>query len=383
MHLEPAELAQQRSRRSAARDPSSMSPRDAQPTTTDLDQKIFAALRRKNPPGYVQLSGPGRDSHTGYCILISRASRVRERPERAERTPQESSASSSAVQCTSSSTLLAPSRPDRSPRVSSALPSSSRQAMSPRRAAVATPRQAVEADHEEFSRRLRISSHSPRLGSSSHSKSAISKLYNPDSDSLPIRRTAEPEQLSDVTGSSHAHGSRSQATPQHREERSGGSRQLFDHRKDDPVRFAVLTRPNASSSSHRPTPNPKYSGDHMSASSASSYAPSISSSTFTLSSTTDGSSASSALFDRPSQATDDSASSALSKKLKRLYRVITDLETKVKQQEAAGDMDEGNTSRVLLTGKEVVNTDADKEKWQRRVADHKECVVVTFPIMLY
>jgi hypothetical protein len=121
----------------------------------------------------------------------------------------------------------------------------------------------------------------------------------------------------------------------------------------------------------------------MSASSASSYAPSISSSSFTLSSTTDGSSASSALFDRPSQATDDSASSALSKKLKRLYRVITDLETKVKQQEAAGDMEEGNTSRVLLTGKEVVNTDADKEKWQRRVADHKECVVVTCPIVSY
>ena len=70
----------------------------------------------------------------------------------------------------------------------------------------------------------------------------------------------------------------------------------------------------------------------------------------------------------------DSASSTLSKKFKRLYRVITDLETKVKQQEAAADMEEGNSSRVLLTGKEVVNADVDKEKWQRRVADHKECV---------
>lgn len=46
-------------------------------------------------------------------------------------------------------------------------------------------------------------------------------------------------------------------------------------------------------------------------------------------------------------------------------------------------MEEGNTSRLLLTGKEVVNTDADKEKWQRRVVDHRECVAVTFPSLFY
>ncbi|TEB18962.1 hypothetical protein FA13DRAFT_1802749 [Coprinellus micaceus] len=168
-------------------------------------------------------------------------------------------------------------------------------------------------------------------------------------------------------GSPYPHGSR---VPQHREERNGGSRQLFDHRKDDPVRFSVLTRPHGSSSSNHPIPTPKLSGDHMSASSASSCAPSILSSTFTLSSTTDGSSASSALFDQPRQATDDLASSSLSKKLERLYRAVTDLETKVKQREA--DMGGGCNNRVLLTGKEVVNADIDKEKLQRRVADHKE-----------
>ncbi|KAJ3531272.1 hypothetical protein NMY22_g8228 [Coprinellus aureogranulatus] len=148
------------------------------------------------------------------------------------------------------------------------------------------PRQAVEAIHEDFSRRFKISSHLPLLGSSSHSKSAISKLQ---------------------PGSSYC-GSIPQAAPQHREERGGGPRQLFDHRKDDPVRFSVLTLPHGSSSHNHPTPTPKFFGDHMSASSTSSYAPSVSSSSFTLSSTTDGSSASS-LLNRPSQATDDSASS--------------------------------------------------------------------------
>jgi hypothetical protein len=46
------------------------------------------------------------------------------------------------------------------------------------------------------------------------------------------------------------------------------------------------------------------------------------------------------------------------------------IKTKVKQQEAATDMEEGSNSRVLSTGK-VVNTSIDKENWQRRVADHK------------
>ncbi|KAJ3550803.1 hypothetical protein NMY22_g221 [Coprinellus aureogranulatus] len=48
-------------------------------------------------------------------------------------------------------------------------------------------------------------------------------------------------------------------------------------------------------------------------------------------------SVSSALFNRPSQATDDSANPSLFKKLKRLYHAITDAETKAKQAKESGD----------------------------------------------
>ncbi|KAH9837881.1 uncharacterized protein C8Q71DRAFT_754967 [Rhodofomes roseus] len=52
---------------------------------------------------------------------------------------------------------------------------------------------------------------------------------------------------------------------------------MFDHRKDDPVRFSVLARPQPSPNAaanrphvDRPTPTPKSSGDFVSASSTSS-----------------------------------------------------------------------------------------------------------------
>jgi hypothetical protein len=74
MHLEPVELSQHRSRRPGVRDPSNMAPnpptRDAQPTVTDLDQKIFAALRRKNPPGYVPFSLLRLSAHTSWIVAF-------------------------------------------------------------------------------------------------------------------------------------------------------------------------------------------------------------------------------------------------------------------------------------------------------------------------
>jgi protein SMG6 len=70
---------------------------------------------------------------------------------------------------------------------------------------------------------------------------------------------------------------------------------------------------------------------------------------------------------------DDSASSTLFKKLKRLYRVVTGLKTKVKQQEGARGMEEGNTSQMLSMGEDGVNTDAEEE------AEYKEYVVVHVP----
>jgi hypothetical protein len=58
--------------------------------------------------------------------------------------------------------------------------------MSAQRQPPATPRPAVEADHEDFSQQLNIFIHSPQLGSLSHSKGPITQLYNPDTGELPF-----------------------------------------------------------------------------------------------------------------------------------------------------------------------------------------------------
>ena len=194
-----------------------------------------------------------------------------------------------------------------------------------------------------------------------------------------MRRVAEPEALSDGTGSSYVHVPRAAASGavNHRDERGNAARQLFDHRKDDPVRFSVLARPPHG----RPTPTSKSSGDYVSASSTSSYAASISSSAFTLSSTTDGSSASSALFDgRPNQGqgTEDSGNSVFSVQLKKLYRKITNLEIKIKQEDSMDEVDDGMNTRVMLKGKEVENEDLEKEKWKKQIFDHKESVLLSY-----
>jgi hypothetical protein len=152
--------------------------------------------------------------------------------------------------------------------------------------------------------------------------------------------------------------------------RNGGTnaaRQLFDHRRHDPLHFNVLSRPPQNN--ERSVPTPKSSGDYISAGSTSSYAASVCSSNFTLS--TDGSSTSSAVFDnRPGHtATDDSSASAFSQQLKLIYRRITTLESKV-QQEDSDEQDEME-SRVMLKGQELTREDIENEKWRRKVDDHK------------
>lgn len=184
-----------------------------------------------------------------------------------------------------------------------------------------------------------------------------------------MRRTAEPDTMSEADSSNiprNLLNSRSNG--------SNAARQLFDHRRHDPVHFHVLPRPQHPNSSHpshseKPMPTPRSSGDYVSAGSTSSYAASVSSSNFTLS--TDGSSTSSALFDKRHghTATDDSSASAFSQQLKLIYRRITTLESKV-QQEESDDPDEMDT-RVMLRGKELNKEDLEKEKWMKKVEDHK------------
>ncbi|KAL4259410.1 PIN domain-containing protein [Pleurotus pulmonarius] len=201
-----------------------------------------------------------------------------------------------------------------------------------------------EADPEDFSR-LRISSPPNTRPSPTHRHAGASKLFNPDTDPIPMRRTAEPESISDATSSSYAprreiNGHSTAAQSSHHL-RDGQSRQLFDHRKDDPVRFSVLSRPNG-----RPTPTPKSSGEYVSASSASSYAASTLSSSFTLSSDTTSGSSASALFDNRK------------------------LETQIKKDDVADDPNESNT-RIMLQGKETTDEQFERERWRKQIADHK------------
>ncbi|KDQ59481.1 hypothetical protein JAAARDRAFT_126988 [Jaapia argillacea MUCL 33604] len=309
--------------------------------------------------------------------------------ERSERVPASTPASRDAT-AASSRPPQERSSAEKPPSSTTRNPQSPRKHLHPQQQ-TSPPRVVVsqhQADHEDFSRRLKISN-SPRT--SPHPQSDLPrKLFNPETDPIPMRRTAEPESISDtLSSSSYVHAKHARGSPNSRDQAS--NRQLFDHRKDDPVRFSVFARPAAGPvPSGRPTPTPKSSGDYVSASSTSSYAHSLASSSFTLSSsTTDGSSTGSALFDqngKPSQDSSGSANNAFSLQLKKLYRAISCLETKVIHEETdleGGGADEAprDSSRApgLLVkqrnSREVKPKDEEAEKenerWRKMVEDHK------------
>ena len=303
-----------------------MPSRDA-PQPTDLDDRL-TAFRRKQA-GYAcvhfRLSAPRRSP--GFRFSISR---LKEKLDREQRDQRLQLSSPPAPQ----TPVQSPTRADRLPKPSApptraAVPQTHRRHAYPQVVVSGPP---GEADHESFSR-LKITSKP--------------KLFNPDTDPIPLRRTAEPDSMSEAETTNLSRSLRNHAI--------NSARQLFDHRRDDPVHFKTPHRTPGPTSSHathteKLTPTPKSSGDYISAGSASSYAASISSSNFSLS--TDGSSQSSALFDRPGRAaTDDSTASAFSQQLKFIYRHITSLESKI-QQEESEDQDEMD-SRVVLKGREL------------------------------
>ncbi len=340
MHLDalPPDTLQRPSRKGKERD---ISHRDPQPT--DIDEKILALRRRTAGSAFFF---PLRVLGLPFC---SSPPRSRDKPERDRERPQ-------APQMPSTS------RVDRSPGLLPASAALKSSPTSPRRTT-----RVADADHEEFSRRLKISNSSTPRPALSHAKlSGSSKLFNPDTDPIPMRRTTEPE-TSD--GLFVPRSSGNNASTHQRDDRAGPQRQLFDHRKDDPVKFSAIARSPQSSQPRQAT---KSTGDHVSAASTSSYAPSVASS-LTLSSATD-SSASSALFDTPSQAHEQSSSNAFSMQLKFLYRQITSLENRIKQEDSQDEAEESLEGRVLIRGKEVENFELEKEKWKRRLADHKKCV---------
>ena len=170
------------------------------------------------------------------------------------------------------------------------------------------------------------------------------------------RPAAEPEASSESAGSSYA--PRAPAEPSSRHRDASQHRQLFDPRKHDAVSFsAAQARKQA----------PKSSGDYASVSSASSYAPSVGSSSFTLSSsTTDGSSTPSSLFDHKPR--DESKTNAFSTQLKKLYRDISLLESKV----LADSGEPQDESRVVIKGSTSTGSEeAEKARWKKAIEDHK------------
>jgi protein SMG6 len=188
-----------------------------------------------------------------------------------------------------------------------------------------------------------------------------------------MQRTAEPESISDATSSSYAPRGMSANPPGALRETSAHQRQLFDHRKDDPVRFSVLARPSSINGSRRPPPTPKSSADYVSASSMSSYPHSQVSSTFTFSSnTTDGSSASSAVFDRP---TEEPGNNAFAVQLKKLYRGISALEAKILSEDADDGGIEDPGIVVYGREKEISDEDPEVQKWNKLIGDHKRYVI--------
>jgi hypothetical protein len=211
-------------------------------------------------------------------------------------------------------------------------------------------------------------------------------LFNPNTDPIPVRKSTELDQVTDPPSNPYVPRPSPALPAAPIQPRDSHTRQLFDHRKDDPVRFSVLARPHRD----RPSSNSKSSGDYISASSTSSYANSVSSSTFTLSSTTDGSSASSALFDRHGASGsrgEDGGNNVFSIQLKKLYRAITNLETKVKMEDVEDPDDSSSAvaalgagaARITLKGKELetpksTEEELEREKWKNQIADHKQQV---------
>jgi protein SMG6 len=231
----------------------------------------------------------------------------------------------------------------------------------------------AEPDSNEFSRVLKLSptpkppQHPQHPPVFKQQQQQQGKLFNPDTDPIPMRRTAEPEASSESAGSSYAPRQPAEASRHNRD--ASQHRQLFDPRKHDAMSF---------SAAQARKPAPKSSGDYASVSSVSSYAQSVVSSNFTLSSgTTDGSSAPSSIFDHKPR--DEPKTNAFSNQLKKLYRDISHLETKLLAD--SGEPQEEN--RIVIKGGPSAGADdAEKARWKSLIEDHKRYAPLFSPLTL-
>ena len=219
----------------------------------------------------------------------------------------------------------------------------------------------TEPDSSEFSRVLRLSPTQPPPHTMPAHSQQQGRLFNPDTDPIPTRRPVEPEAASsESAGSSYAPRTPADSS-RHNNRGASSHRQLFDPRKDDPVSFSAAQ-------ARKPAPNS--SGDY--ASSVSSYAQSVGSS-FTLSSGTDGSSAPSSIFDHKPR--DESKTNAFSNQLKKLYRDISHLETRL----LADSGEPQDESRIVIKGGPSAGTDEmEKARWKKAIEEHKRSVPAFF-----
>ncbi|KAK7693204.1 hypothetical protein QCA50_002770 [Cerrena zonata] len=345
------------------------------PQPTDIAEKLYALKRQQaqyGPTFLVPLYSSDSQSPT-----LASITKPREKHDRPTQSP-------------SSTSRVTPARPA-SPRRMHAPPM-------PNPNIVVSRTHSPEPDEHDFSRRLKISPSSPRAAHSranGNPREPAGRLYNPNAPEQPSRKapiTTEPDAMSESSYASRPvtfNHSRPHHPAQSSRAAAADGQRLFDPRKDHPTKFLARAPPSGSPNMNgRPTPTPKSSGDYVSASSTSSasYAHSTISSTFTLSSTTTDSSASSAIFDHERRSEESSGqTSALSNQLKRVYRSISSLEEKLKNDEWNYEEDmerEPGRVGVLVKGK-VVNgspsqevkgstEEQERERWKMILQKHKE-----------
>ncbi|KAI0258142.1 hypothetical protein BC834DRAFT_975458 [Gloeopeniophorella convolvens] len=260
----------------------------------------------------------------------------------------------------------------------------------------------TEPDPGKFSRVLNISPSQQPVHAHAHATSAkhASKLFNPNTNPVPMRRTAEPEAMSDSAGSSHPPQAPAESS---RQCDASQPRQLFDHRKQDPVSFSVAQ-------AWKPVSTPKSPGDYTPASSTPSLAdgsaivprksstagrlgpvpgigkpfnkkgispgprPPLSSYHVTppqaghaLPTGSLHATPAPSLFWEHKQPREESKST-FSTQLKRLYRDISALETKI----LTNPGEPADDSRIVIKGGSVTGSeDVEKAHWKKAIEDHK------------
>jgi protein SMG6 len=150
----------------------------------------------------------------------------------------------------------------------------------------------------------------------------------------------------------------------HRPSPSSPVKQLFDPSRDDPFRFSVLSRQQATVPAP-PLSTSTVGNDYVSASSTSDTR-SLASSAFTLSSVTSASSVDSGPRFSPNRSEEPASVNPFVAELKRVYREISSMEKRLLSEDHPVDATEDEPIRVQGL------SESPNEKWVRLIEAHKE-----------